>query len=258
MPSGSGDSHVPMEFLMFVHPKQGVLPTFGKRLTLAAGLVLVVAAAYAAKQSAELPKPSTTGVAVLNGTWKLNRDESDDPREKLRLAMRDRDQNGPMGGHGGMGGSGIGIGIPGVGGMGGMGRPRGGPGSQGGPGAGSEEQRSRLRDLVQASDQLAIVQKGPEIDVTDADSRVRSLFTDGRKIEKAEKDSTQTQGKAHWDHGTLITEEKGPGGEKISHAYEITGDGKQMADTLTLESKHLNTPIIVRSVYDKTDSDKGE
>ena len=24
-----------------------------------------------------------------------------------------------------------------------------------------------------------------------------------------------------------------------------------MADTLTLESKHLNTPIIVRSLYDK-------
>ena len=62
---------------------------------------------------------------------------------------------------------------------------------------------------------------------------------------------TQTQVKAHWDHGTLVTEEKGPDGEKISHAYEITGDGKQMADTLTLESKHLNTPIIVRSLYDK-------
>jgi hypothetical protein len=243
---------------MFVHRKRTFLLTFGKSLATAAGLVLVVASAYAAKQSAEQPKRSSAGDAVLNGTWKLNREESDDPREKLRSAMQDRDQNGPMGGHGGMGGSGIGIGIPGIGGIGGMGRPRGGPGSQGGPGAGSEEQRSRLRDLVQASDQLTIIQKGPEIDVTDADSRVRSLFTDGRKVEKAKKDSTQTEVKAHWDHGALITEEKGPGGEKISHAYEITGDGKQMADTLTLESKHLNTPIIVRSIYDKADSDKGE
>jgi hypothetical protein len=243
---------------MFVHSKQSVLPTFGKRLAIAAGLVLVVAAAYAARQSADEPKPSNTSDAVLNGRWRLNRDQSDDPREKLRSAMQDRDQNGPMGGHGGMGGSGVGIGIPGIGGIGGMGRPRGGPASQGGAGAGSEEQRSRLRDLVQASDQLTIIQKGSEIDVKDADSRERSLFTDGRKVEKAKKDSTQTQVKAHWDHGTLITDEKGPGGEKISHAYEITGDGKQMADTLTLESKHLNTPIIVRSVYDKADSDKGE
>jgi hypothetical protein len=220
--------------------------------------LVLVATAYAAKPSAKQPNPPTAGDSALNGKWKLNRDESDDPREKLRSAMQDRDQNGPMGGHGGMGGSGVGIGIPGIGGIGGMGRPRGAPGSPGGPGAGSDEQRSRLRDLVQASEQLTIIQKGPEIDVTDADSRVRSLFTDGRKVGKAKKDSAQTQGKAHWDHGTLITEEKGPGGEKISHAYEITGDGKQMADTLTLESKHLNTPIIVRSVYDKADFDKGE
>lgn len=236
---------------MFVNRKQTFVSTFGVKLAIAVGLVLVVAAAYAAKQSAEPPKTLAVGDAVLSGTWKINRDESDDPREKLRSAMQDRDQNGPMGGHGGMGGSGVGIGIPGIGGIGGMGRPRGGPAGQRGSGAGSEEQRSRLRDLVQASDQLKIVQKGPEIDVTDADSRERTLFTDGRKIAKAKEDATQTQVKAHWDHGTLVTEEKGPDGEKISHAYEITGDGKQLADTLTLESKHLNTPIIVRSLYDK-------
>ena len=226
----------------------------GKRLAITAGVVLVVAAAFAAKQSEEPPKSAPS--EPLNGTWKLNRDESDDAREKLRSAMQDRDQNGPMGRHGGMGGGGVGIGIPGIG-IGGMGRPGGGSGGGRGS-AGSEDQRSRLRDLVEASDQLKIVQKGPEIDVTDADSRVRLLFTDGRKIDKPKKDVTQTQAKAHWDHGTLITEEKGPDGEKISHAYEITGDGKQMADTLTLESKHLNTPIIVRSVYDRVHAEKGE
>jgi hypothetical protein len=225
----------------------------GKRLAITAGLVLVVAGSLAAKQAGEPPK-STPSESLLNGTWKLNRDESDDAREKLHSAMQDRDQNGPMSGHGGMGGSGVGIGIPGIG-IGGMGRP--GAGGRG-SGAGSEDQRSRLRDLVQASNQLVIVQKGPEIDVTDADRRVRSLFTDGRKIDKPKKDAIQTQAKAHWDHGTLITEEKGPDGEKISHAYEITGEGNQMADTLTLESKHLNTPIIVRSVYDRADSDKSE
>jgi hypothetical protein len=236
---------------MSLSRKQTLVSRFGKRLAIAVGLVFVVAAAYAAKQSGEAPKTPAIGDAVLSGTWKLNRDESDDPREKLRSATQDRDQNGPMGGHGGMGGSGVGIGIPGIGGIGGMGRPGSGPGAQRGSGTGSEEQRTRLHDLLQVSDQLKIVQKGPEIDVTDADSRERSLFTDGRKIEKAKKDATQTQVKAHWDHGTLLTEEKGPDGEKISHAYEITGDGTQMADTLTLEIKHLNTPIIVRSVYDK-------
>ena len=199
----------------------------------------------------QAPAPTNTD-AILNGTWRLNRDESDDARDKLRSAMQDRDQNGPMGSHTGRGG--VSLGIPGIG---GMGRP-GGPGTGRGSGAGNEEQRSRLATLVQAPDQLTILQKGPEVDVTDSDHRVRSLFTDGRKIEKSDKDAAQVQVKAHWDHGTLITEEKGPGGEKISHAYEITGEGKQVADTLTLESKHLNTPIIVRSVYDKAGAGTGE
>jgi hypothetical protein len=240
---------------MVVTRRRTLLSTLLYRLTIAAGLILFVAVAYAARQSAEQSKAPTAGDPVLSGTWKLNRDESDDAREKLRSAVQDRDQNGPMGGHGGMGGSGVGIGIPGIG---GIGRSRGGPGGQRGSGTGSEDQRSRLRSLVEPSDQIKIVQKGPEVDVTDSDSRVRVLFTDGRKIEKTKKDSIQTEGKARWDHRTLVTEEKGPDGEKISYSYEILAEGKQLADTLTLETKHLNTPIIVRSVYDKSDGDRTE
>jgi hypothetical protein len=238
---------------------------FWKRFTFALGLVFVVAVAYAAKQSSEQSKPAPSapeakqGEPVLNGTWKLNRDQSDDPREKLRSAMQDRDQNGPMGGHGGMGGGGVTMGVPGIG-VGGMGRPRGGPGGGmgRGQGAGSEDQRARLRDLVEAPDQLRVAQKGPEIDMTDTQSRVRTLFTDGRKVEKPKKDSDHTQVKAHWERGTLVTEEKGPNGEKVSHSYEMVGEAKQLADTLTIESKKLNTPIIVRSVYDRAESAKAE
>ena len=235
---------------------------FWERLAVALGLVLVVAAACAAKQSADQSKPAPSvadaphAQTALDGTWKLNRDESDDPREKLRSAMEDRDQNGPMGRHGGMGGGGVTMGIPGIG-IGGMGRPGGGPGGgQGrGPGSGSEDQRARLHEVVEAPDQLTVAQKGPKIDMTDTQSHVRSLFTDGRKLEKPKKDSNQVQVKAHWDRETLITEEKGPNGEKISHSYQMTGEGKQLADTLTLESKKLNTPIIIRSVYDRAGSE---
>ena len=232
------------------------------RLSLAAGLVLLVAAAHSAGQFPDQPKTSPAATAgsqpSLSGTWKLNRDESDDPREKLRSAIQDREQNGSPGGmgrHGGMGGGGmgggIGMGIPGIG--GGMGGGMGHPGGGQRGGSGSDEQHARLRDVVQAPDQVSIVQKGPEIDLTDTENHVRSLFTDGRKVEKPKKDSTETQVKAHWDHDSLVTEEKGPNGEKISHSYEITNEGKQLADTLTLESKKLNTPIIIRSVYDKSE-----
>ena len=229
---------------------------FWSRFIFAVGLMVAFAAAYGAKQSAEQTNAPASDVEQspsLNGTWKLNRDQSDDPQEKLRSAMQDRDQNGPMGGHVGMGGGGVTMGIPGIGGIGGggMGRRGGGPGMGGGSGAGSQEQRAKLRDLVEAPDQLTVTQKGTEIDMADTQSHVRSLFTDGRKLEKPKKDNPQTQVKAHWEHETLVTEEKGSSGEKISHSYEIAGEGKQLADTLTVESKKLNTPIIVRSVYER-------
>src|SRR6266566_4366803 len=154
---------------------------FWIRLALAGSLVLLAAAASGTGQSSDASKSSATQPAEaqisLNGTWRLNRDESDDPREKLRSAIQDREQNGSSGGmgrHGGMGGGGmgggIGMGIPGIG--GGMGRP--GGGQRGG--SGSDEQHARLRDVVRAPDQVSIVQKGPEIDLTDTENHVRSLF----------------------------------------------------------------------------------
>jgi len=61
---------------------------FWIRLTIAIGLVLIVAAAFGARQSSgQLKTPASASqttesqAPALNGTWKLNRDESDDPRE---------------------------------------------------------------------------------------------------------------------------------------------------------------------------------
>lgn len=228
---------------------------FWVRLAIAAGVILVVAAIARAQQSDDAkssPAASTDSPqAALAGSWKLNRDESDDPRDKLRSAIQDREQNGYPGGmgrRGGMGGGGIGTGIPGTTGpMGGppMGYPRQGQGS------GSDDQKARLLQVVEPPGQISVAQKGPEVDMTDNESHTRALFTDGRKLDKAKRDAIQTQVKAHWQGQTLVTEEKGPNGEKISHTYELSSEGK-FIDTLTLESKKLNTPIIIRSVYDKT------
>ena len=138
------------------------------------------------------------------------------------------------------------MGIPGMG--GGMGGPYGGQGR----GSENTEEHARLWDVVRASDQITVAQKGPETDITDSENRVRALFTDGRKLDKPKKDATQTQVKAHWDGQTLITEEKGPNGEKISHSYALSSEGK-LSDTVTLESKRMSTPVIIHYVYDKTE-----
>ena len=233
---------------------------FWIRLALALGIVLLVTAVHSPGQSGPSAASSTrSAAAVLTGTWRLNREESEDPHEKLHAAIQDREQNDTMGRHGG----GIGMGIPGIGGIGGggmggpgggMGGPGGGMGRGSGSSSSSAEQQTRLRNLVQPADQLTVDQKGPEIDMTDGENHVRALFTDGRKLEKPKKDSSQTQVKATWQGETLITEEKGPSGEKVSHTYERSSEGKaQLIDTLTVESKRLNTPIIIRSVYDKAE-----
>ena len=238
-----------------------VARSFWTRVGVAFGLTLFAAVTYGAGQSSDAVKNTASAADTaddqkpgLNGTWKLNRDQSDDPREKLRSALQERDQNGAPGGmgrHGGMGGGGMGGPMGGGMGIPGMGGPMGG-GT--GRGAGSEEQHARLYDIVRGPDQVTVAQKGPETDLTDDESHVRALFTDGRKLEKPKKDSPQTQVKARWERQTLITEEKGPNGEKISHAYELSGDGKQqLSDTVTLESKRLNTPVIIRYVYDKAE-----
>jgi hypothetical protein len=229
---------------------------FWFRLALAAGVILLVAVALRAQQS-EDAKPSSPASgdsqqAALAGSWKLNHDESDDPRDKLKSAVQDREQSGYPGGpgrRGGMGGGG--IGFPGTGPMGGppMGGPTGYP--RQGQSSGSEDQKAKLLQVVEPPGQLSIAQKGPEIDMTDSESHTRELFTDGRKLDKAKKDAIQIPVKAHWQGQTLVTEEKGPNGEKISHTYELSPEGK-FIDTLTVESKKFNTPIIVRSVYDKS------
>ena len=227
---------------------------FWIRLALAIGLLLFAAAVLRAQQSDDTKTSSSHSAdsqpPALAGSWKLNRDESDDPRDKLRSAIQDREQNGTPGGmgrHGGMGGGGIGMGIPGIG-----GGPMGTPGPRG-QSSGSDDQKARLLEVIEPPNQLSVALRGPEVDMTDTESHTRELFTDGRKVEKPKKDAIQTQVKAHWDGQTLVTDEKGPNGEKISHSYELSSDGK-FIDILTLESKRLNTPIIIRSVYDKPDA----
>src|SRR5271166_5411238 len=71
--------------------------------------------------AAQAAKPS------LSGTWKLNKDQSDDPRQKMREAM------GSMGG-----GQGQGNENGGGNGSGRTGRGQGGPGGAGGPGGMTE------------------------------------------------------------------------------------------------------------------------
>jgi hypothetical protein len=168
------------------------------------------------------------------GQWKLNPDESDDPRKKIQDANANK-------GSGSRGSSGVSIGGFPIGGHG---------GSHGGE---SDEERLRARAAIAPANALTLGQKdpkNPEVDLTEDQNRKLFLYTDGRKIQKPDsKDDSPQEIAAHWDGSRLVTDEKGPHG-KMSRTFELSYDGMQLFETLRLTMGRSNTPLDIRYVYD--------
>jgi hypothetical protein len=193
------------------------------------------------------PKPvQVTPRKNMMGAWKLNRDESDDPRQKLQQAHSNSGQNG-----GNSGGSRVGIGGWPGGGMGGGGMGGGPHRPQGGE---SDADRAALQDLFTPDQRLSVSQhmdKDPEIDITGDQDRKRALFTDGRKLDKPKDTGTSYQEiAARWDDNKLVTDEVGPKKGKVSRTYELSPDGLQLWETIHSTDSKGNKPMTVRFVYD--------
>src|ERR1700731_4466533 len=185
-------------------------------------------------------KPRTS----ILGAWKLNRDESDDPRKKMQDA---RGANG--GGNGGGGGrGGVRMGIPGMG---------GGPygGRRGGSQGESDEDRQRMQEVIEPARALTLAEakRDVEIDAFDDQQRKTAIFTDGRKLEKS-KDANNQEIAAHWDGNRLVTDEKTPRGQKMSRTYELSYEGTQLYETVRLTRGRSNSQISIRYVYDQADA----
>jgi hypothetical protein len=176
----------------------------------------------------------------IMGAWKLNQDESDDPRKKMQDA---RSSGGGQGG----GRGGVRMGIPGMG---------GGPygGRRGGGGSESDDDRQRMQEVMTASRSLTVAEakKDVEVDVFDDQERKTAIFTDGRKLQKS-KDNANQEIAAHWDGNRLVTEEKTPSGQKMSRTYELSYDGTQLYETLRLTRGRSNS-VSIRYVYDQADA----
>jgi hypothetical protein len=210
---------------------------------------------------------------TLAGSWQLNREESDDPRQIIRDV--EPPSSGNSGGAPGPGNAGEGYpgggGYPGNGGNPGGGSYPGGrgyPGSGGYPGGGYPgggrqggypsdgqntaqdiEDNPKMQPLIHPSGLLTIDLKSPEFDVTDYDHNKLTLYTDGRKLQKT-KDNSNQEVAAHWDGSRLVSDEKSPLGGKMSRTFELSKDGRQLFETLHIANGRSDTPIIIRYVYD--------
>lgn len=179
-------------------------------------------------------KPATPPVqprTTILGAWKLNRDESDDPRKR-------KQDSGDSNGGGRGSGRGMGGGYPG-GGHRGYGR-RGGE---------SDEERQKMRELFTPPSTMTLSMTGAEVDLVDDRERKRALMTDGRKLQKS-KDPNYLEIAAKFEGNRLVTEEKSPRGEKLSRTFELSEDGRQLYETVRLNTSHGNMPRVTRFVYD--------
>jgi hypothetical protein len=186
------------------------------------------------------PAETTAQVAArtsILGTWKLNRDESDDARKKMQDA-RDAERSRSGGGRGG-----VRMGIPGMGG-----------GPYGGRRSGNENEnegdREKMQGLLNPAGSVVIAQKEAEVDLTEDQSRRTILYTDGRKVQKS-RDAEHREVAAHWDGKRLVTDEKSPRGGKMSRTYELSYDGRQMYETLKVEMGRSGTQANIRYVYEQ-------
>lgn len=190
-----------------------------------------VPAAKPVEQAAPPPPRQT-----ILGTWKLNRDESDAPRKRS-----DDDRGSDTGGYGGRRSGG---GYPGGG------YPGGGRGGMGGPRGESDEERQKMRELTTPPSKITLSMTGAEVDLMDDQDRKRAFMTDGRKLQKS-KDANYQEIAAHWDGKSLVTDEKSPRGGKMSRRFELSEDGRQLYETLRVESSGRgNRSITMRFVYD--------
>jgi hypothetical protein len=185
------------------------------------------AGAPAAKPPEPVPLPPPR--QSILGAWKLNKDDSDDPRKRAE------DSRGSSGG-----GRRTGGGWPGGGGMGGR---------RGGYGGESDEERQKMRELFSPPKSMTFSMTGAEVDLLDDRDRKRALMTDGRKLKKSKDDNYQEIA-AKWDGKRLVTDEKDPRGNKMSRTFELSEDGRQLYETLHLKMGRSNTETSFRFVYD--------
>jgi hypothetical protein len=171
------------------------------------------------------PAAQSSAKPNLAGTWKLNKDQSDNPRQKMQQAMGGA--NGQPGGGGGANRE------PGAG----------RPGRGGGPGG-----------MMAEWNQLTIEQTDTGVKVTGASGRVLAT---SQAPSKSENDNSAGTGDrrfppavATWQGSELVAKSQGFGGGTTTRTFELSPDGKQLYVTTKMENERLSQPVTYKLVYD--------
>jgi hypothetical protein len=203
-------------------------------MTMNIGLALLLAPlgnASAAKGSA--PQTQSAAKPNLAGQWKLNKDQSDDPRQKMQEAMAANGQGGGRGAGGGGGRRG---------------------GGQGGPGA-------MMNDLAQ----LTVVQTDKSVKVSSASGRVLAAYPEDQQAAKPSSNGGNPDDDTHaytppvakWQGSQLVASMQGRRGGSTTRTYELSPDGKQLIVTTKMQNPRFTQPVTFRLVYDPAKASSG-
>jgi hypothetical protein len=197
------------------------------------------------------PAPPPVKIAPrknILGPWRLNRDESDDPRQK----SNQRKVNNPNSNSGGLGGPH--IGFPG-GGMGGPGM--GGTHGNGGSQKDTDEDKERYRELIDPSVRLRMERKGdndPVVTMYGDQGRKTIFYTDGHKPDAPAGVGTDIV-EARWDGDKLVSDSQLPKKGSMRRTYELSSDGMQLYEDVELVTGKDKNPSRFRFVYDAVNGD---
>jgi hypothetical protein len=173
--------------------------------------------------------------ANFAGRWKLNKDQSDDPRQKMQQAM---------------------------GGSGGPGRSHGWGGGRGNEGGGEGPGHERGGGMMDDLSQLTIEQKDSTVKVTSASGRVLAAYPNSDQANSTSsgggRDDTEgATSSAQWQGNQLVVVTQGRRGGKTTRTYALSPDGNQLYVTTRMESKRFSQPVTFRLVYDPVKDNNG-
>jgi hypothetical protein len=199
------------------------------------------------RSSSEPPPPPPVKIVPrtnILGAWKLNRDESDDPKAR----SNQRKVNSPSQSPGGN--SGPRIGFPG-GGMGGPGMG-GGQRGNGGQQKDTAEDRQRYTELIDPSIRLKLQRKGekdPIVEMFGDQGRKTIFYTDGHKPDAPAGVGTDVV-EAKWDGDKLVSTSPLPKKGTLTRTYEVSPDGLQLWEEVEMVIGKDKNPSRFRFVYD--------
>jgi hypothetical protein len=195
----------------------------------------------------------------LAGVWKLNKEASSAAQSASSGSGGDN-SGGGRSGRGGGGGGGWGRGGGMGGGMGrGGGMGGGGMGGMRGGGGGPEDEekmkqrRALMQEVMEVSPAFTVTEGDGTITFTHNDGRVVTYKTDGKK-EKHQLTNGTIETKTKWDKDieALVIEMDLGDGMKLTHTYTVTGDPRQLADSIKMEGGRMqgHQPPPRHSIYD--------